>query len=552
MTIAPGWSSSMREDMPIKNGRMPKRFLTAAIVAALACPALAQGHGLPPVPSRDGTAVAGDDVPDRVEHVLGGDVTLRPDGLYRVETSAGLRLTTHGPDYRRHMITDEDGDGVADLSNGPERPPACAASPASDHYQQVLYAYPTVSGNNLAANRADLQAQIRRNNWLLNDQSLASGGPEADFRVLCDGGSQISVTAFPVPLAATSATFDQVVTAAVNAGFANPRVDYSIFFDGTGACGFGHISSDDSPGVSNINNSGGDYGITYRSCWYSRASMHENAHNQGAVQYNAPNSTGNHWHCNQTDDVLCYVDGGDKNQFLVACNVQPGIQHFDCGWDDYFDSQPEPGEYLSNHWNIGSRVNRFVVFGSDTRYPTTTIVGAPSGTTQDATLSFVSSEEPSTFDCSLTAPGVAPSYSPCTSPQAYPGLADGYPGLADGQYEFRVRARDTAGNLDPTPPVREFTYDGPPDTTINSHPKNLLKLRNKKRRAKVTYSFAASDSVATFQCALDGGAYDPCSSPHATRAGRGAHSFAVVATDATGHADPSPASDSFKVKRKRR
>ena len=54
--------------------------------------------------------------------------------------------------------------------------------------------------------------------------------------------------------------------------------------------------------------------------------MHENAHNEGAAQYSAPNSTGTGWHCNEYDDILCYVDGGDKNQTMVPCSVEPGIQ----------------------------------------------------------------------------------------------------------------------------------------------------------------------------------------------------------------------------------
>ena len=37
--------------------------------------------------------------------------------------------------------------------------------------------------------------------------------------------------------------------------------------------------------------------------------------------------------------------------------------HYDCGWDTYFDSNPEPGEWLASHWNIGSGVNHFVGFG---------------------------------------------------------------------------------------------------------------------------------------------------------------------------------------------
>ena len=95
--------------------------------------------------------------------------------------------------------------------------------------------------------------------------------------------------------------------------------------------------------------------------------MHENAHNQGAVQYSSPQSTGSGGHCSQGHDVLCYApDGGDRNQVLsIACADRV---HFDCEGDDYFDPSPEPGEYLATHWNLGSPLNRFIVF-SDASAP---------------------------------------------------------------------------------------------------------------------------------------------------------------------------------------
>ena len=60
---------------------------------------------------------------------------------------------------------------------------------------------------------------------------------------------------------------------------------------------------------------------------------------------------------------MCYSpDGGDLHQFGVTVNCQ-GQARFDCGHDDYFDSAPEPGEYLASHWNVGSPLNRFLAFG---------------------------------------------------------------------------------------------------------------------------------------------------------------------------------------------
>ena len=92
--------------------------------------------------------------------------------------------------------------------------------------------------------------------------------------------------------------------------------------------------------------------------------MHENGHNEGAVQYGAPFSTGTGAHCWDENDVMCYSpDGGDLHQqgTIIRCTDQ---LHFDCGNDDYFDSSPESCEYLATHWNLGSRLNRFIAFGA--------------------------------------------------------------------------------------------------------------------------------------------------------------------------------------------
>jgi large repetitive protein len=72
-------------------------------------------------------------------------------------------------------------------------------------------------------------------------------------------------------------------------------------------------------------------------------------------------------------------------------------------------------------------------------------------TRTDATFRFSSSEPGSSFDCALD--GAA--FAPCTTPTRYTGLAR-------GEHEFRVRAIDRAGNVDPTPATYKWTIE-PPD-----------------------------------------------------------------------------------------
>jgi aqualysin 1 len=87
--------------------------------------------------------------------------------------------------------------------------------------------------------------------------------------------------------------------------------------------------------------------------------------------------------------------------------------------------------------------------------PETAIDSGPASTTyvRTASFEFSSSEENSTFECSLD----DGNFEPCTSPQGYPDL--GHPDLVDGSHTFRVRAIGVAGNADPTPAARGFLID---------------------------------------------------------------------------------------------
>jgi hypothetical protein len=89
----------------------------------------------------------------------------------------------------------------------------------------------------------------------------------------------------------------------------------------------------------------------------------------------------------------------------------------------------------------------------DTTPPDTSITIGPSGTIQttDASFQFTSSEANSSFECRLD--GAA--FAVCASPRNYTGLSV-------GQHTFDVRARDAAGNFDPTPASRAWTIEAPP------------------------------------------------------------------------------------------
>jgi hypothetical protein len=86
-----------------------------------------------------------------------------------------------------------------------------------------------------------------------------------------------------------------------------------------------------------------------------------------------------------------------------------------------------------------------------------------------------------------------------------------------------------------------------PETTVTKAPKD----RTKKRTA--TFEFISNEPGSTFRCAVDGQALKvPCTSPYRVKVKRGKHTFQVQATDQAGNADGTPATDDWKVKKKRR
>jgi hypothetical protein len=166
--------------------------------------------------------------------------------------------------------------------------------------------------------------------------------------------------------------------------------------------------------------------------------------------------------------------------------------------------------------------------------PNTTITSGPGGLTNDRTptFGFSSNEAGSTFQCGVD----GGAFASCSSPHATSALDD-------GDHTFRARARDTGGNLDPTPAARSFTVDATaPETTIDKAPKK----KSHKRKAKFKFS---ADEPSSFECKLDKKPFKECDSPFKKRVKRRKHKFRVRAIDQAGNVDATPAKKKFKVLR---
>jgi hypothetical protein len=150
--------------------------------------------------------------------------------------------------------------------------------------------------------------------------------------------------------------------------------------------------------------------------------------------------------------------------------------------------------------------------------------------------------EPGSLEVKLTCPVVlatvpdGAAFTTCTTPMTYTGLAD-------GAHTFEVRARDTAGNTDPTPAAAAWTVDtAPPDTTITAAPSGTVASTTGQ------VSFTSSEPGSTFQCRLDAGPWSACTSPATVNGlSNGQHTFSVRATDGAGNTDATPASATWTV-----
>ena len=180
----------------------------------------------------------------------------------------------------------------------------------------------------------------------------------------------------------------------------------------------------------------------------------------------------------------------------------------------------------------------------DTSTPDTIIDSGPKQPTdnkKDATFTFHASQTGSTFECRLNTGAGTGTFSSCTSPKSYTGLAD-------GTYTFEVRATNSAGTVDPTPAKYTWTVDtSTPDTIIDTGPKQPV--GNVKDAA---FTFHATKTGSTFECRLNTGStpgtYAACTSPKSYPGlADGTYTFEVRATDPAGNTDASPATYTFTV-----
>lgn len=281
-----------------------------------------------------------------------------PNGLYEIRTAAGDTFTTDVP----HPVA---GHGQVAFTPA-EHTPECSTT----HRTFVFYMSPHDRPYRYDGTMtARLRKYTRQLTGFIRSQGLASSGNTKGplLKVACTSNGSIRVGGLRSTAASTASggdTFAAIRADLAKAGFDDTRTKYLVFYDHPSTtCGLGELVQDDTKSTANKNNLGPKYAVVFgntssATCWSWDVALHELMHTMGAVQNGAPRSSGG-GHCNDGLDILCYADGGATSSYV---STRCSTHKLDCGYDTYFDTATEPGEWLATHWNIGWSGNQYLRF----------------------------------------------------------------------------------------------------------------------------------------------------------------------------------------------
>ena len=174
----------------------------------------------------------------------------------------------------------------------------------------------------------------------------------------------------------------------------------------------------------------------------------------------------------------------------------------------------------------GRNISEAKAIAIDTTAPDTAWVQTPANPSnaKSGSFSFGSPESAAGFECSMD----SGSFAACTSPYGF-----NFSALADGAHSFAARARDAAGNLDPSPAQYSWTIKtDAPTATLSGAPEAPTKA--------TALSLAVGGAeVTAYRFQLDGAPFS-AETPVAagielTSLGEGEHTVRVVGRDAAGN-----------------
>ena len=314
-----------------------------------------------------------------------------------------LQLTTHTDPKVKHRIRPSARSSVFATSWGCNESTVDRAPYLSNAPQiKVIYAYPSGQSNQLATYDDMLQADAAS----VGNKVAAESGNTKSVRFdvggtggaadVCtnDARNRLDIQTVALDHDANFYAGDTfgLIAAELDAKLVpadpNQRVNYVVYLDNVhptdGYSGQADLPYDTVHGYANSINQGRDgrgklYALIYG---YGGADfvggdgdaerritfLHELSHTLGAVQLNAPHSSGA-GHCYDGVDVMCYDDGGSYFTGGGAMTFSCGGYVLDCNSDDYFDADPASGSFLAQNWNEFDSVFLCPVAECDTQLP---------------------------------------------------------------------------------------------------------------------------------------------------------------------------------------
>jgi hypothetical protein len=335
--------------------------------------------------------------------VLRGLDRARPDGPCKTgwEIKVPNRQTscTHGPDpappgidvtEERSLadIAASSGDGDSTTAEAPPGPLYCDGDGVSGNRVQAVYAYNSEASSNFDSVVPYIQSWARMADESVNESAGKNGGVRHIRWVTTPDchPDVVEVALSPSAIASFSGTIAEFASL----GLARVDRKYVVWVDAYVYCGMANASADDRPSEDNLNNGPGRPGMVARidrGCWgraRSPIEVHELVHTLGGVQPTAPNGSGN-YHCSEESDVMCYDDDGTADGYVSRDGVRVPLRSvcpkknerlLDCNDDDYFNVAPQPGSWLSTHWNVANSsflTSEGPASVADTEYPRPTV-----------------------------------------------------------------------------------------------------------------------------------------------------------------------------------
>ncbi len=227
--------------------------------------------------------------------------------------------------------------------------PSCSGTGSDGNRVQVLYLRESTKSSRYADVLPLLRNEIANVDDVFALSARQTGG-ERRVRWVHDARCVPVVLEAVVP-AGSLGDFTSTIKALQSLGYKDPARKYLAFTEASGLCGVGTLYED--PSTSNNMNDGraASYARVDAPCWSPSGhsvAAHELTHTLGSVLSGAPHSTPAS-HCTDEADLMCYVDGAGVTMRSVCPAAQE--QLLDCNHDDYFNTDPQPGNFLRDHWN---------------------------------------------------------------------------------------------------------------------------------------------------------------------------------------------------------